>query len=182
MNDIFNEVMIKKDITLGRWLFDILLIFTSVNVVILSLMYLAFFAFIPILVVLILVPFLVRGRHVEYEYVLTNDQLDFDKITGKRRRKQLYSVDVRNIELMAPMTVDFKEDFFAAGSNKNVDLASNPRAPGRWFVVFNDHKDGRVTVVFEPTVNMVKNMYIFAPRKIKGMEYLEEALESGDML
>ena len=29
-NDIFNEIMVRKDITLGRWLFDILLIFTSV--------------------------------------------------------------------------------------------------------------------------------------------------------
>ena len=38
MNDIFNEIMIKKDITPGRWFFDILLVFTGVNVVILSLM------------------------------------------------------------------------------------------------------------------------------------------------
>ena len=182
MNDIYNEIMIKRDITASRWIFDILLVFTSINVVILSLMYLAFFAFIPILIVIILVPYLLRGRNVEYEYVLTNDQLDFDKIIGRRRRKQLYSLDVRNIELLAPMTVAYKEDFFAAKSNKTVDLASNARAPGRWFVVFNDHKDGKVTVVFEPTVNMVKNISIFIPRRIKGMEYLEEALESGDML
>ena len=182
MNDIFNEIMIKKDITPGRWFFDILLVFTSVNIVILSLIYLAVFAVIPILAVIIFVPMILRGRTVEYEYVLTNDQLDFDKITGKRRRKQLYSLDVRNIELMAPMTVDFKDDFYAVKANKTVDLASNARAPGRWFVVFNDHKDGKVTVVFEPTVKMVRNIHLFAPRKIRGMEYLEEALESGDML
>ncbi len=182
MNDIFNEIMIKKDITPMRWFFDILLVFTSVNVVILSLIYLAFFAVIPILLVIIFVPMILRGRYVEFEYVLTNDQLDFDKIVGKRKRKQLYSLDVRTIELMAPMTVDFKDDFYAAKSNKTVDMASNARAPGRWFIVFNDHKDGKVTVVFEPTVKMVRNIHLFAPRKIKGMEYLDEALESGDML
>ncbi|MBR5869089.1 MAG: hypothetical protein IKZ21_06545 [Clostridia bacterium] len=181
-NDIFNEIMVRKDITLGRWLFDILLIFTSVFFTGLSLIYLGFFSVIPVLAIVILVPRLVAGRYVEFEYVLTNDQLDFDRIKGRKWRKQLYTLNVKNIEVMAPMTVDFKDTFFKVKYNKTVDMASNSRAPGRWFVVFNDHKDGKVCIIFEPTVKMVRNIHRFAPRKVEGMEYLEEALANGEML
>jgi len=181
-NDILNEILIKKDISPRRWVFDILVLFTSLNAVIASLIYLEVLAVIPVVLLLIVVPWIIGGRWVEYEYVLTNDQLDFDKITAKRRRKNLFSLDVKSMEFMAPMTEDFKQKFFDAKSNKTVDLASNPRAPGRWYIVFNAPREGKVTVVFEPTVKMVRNIYRFAPRKVLGLDYLDEALEKGDML
>jgi len=181
-NDILNEILIKKDISPLRWFFDILVIFTSLIIIIASLLFLEVMAVIPVVLLLIVVPWIIGGRWVEYEYVLTNDQLDFDKITAKRRRKNLFSLDVKTMEFMAPMTVDYKQQFFDAKANKTVDLASNPRAPGRWFIVFNSPRLGKVTVVFEPTVKMVRNIYRFAPRKVLGMDYLDEALENGDML
>ena len=174
--------MVKKDITMLRRVYDVLLVFTAINGIILSLIYLEVFAVIPIIALLILIPYLIRRRYVEFEYILTNDQLDFDKIYGKRYRKHLYTVNVREIELMAPMIIDFKDEFFNVRPQRNIDLSTNSHAPGRWFIAFSNHKDGKVCVVFEPTVKMAKNIYSFNSKKVLGMDYVDRALENGEML
>ena len=49
-----------------------------------------------------LAKFLWEGLNVEYEYIVTNDDLDIDKITGKRKRKRLMSVDLKSVDEFAP--------------------------------------------------------------------------------
>lgn len=182
MADIFNEIMVRKRITPMRWAFDILLVFTGVNLGILSMIYLGILAAVAVPLLIFIVPWLVKTRYVEFEYVLTNDQLDIDRIVGKSRRKQLYSIDVRGIEILAPMIVDYKDDFNKGEFKKSVDCSTDREMPGRWFLIFNDDREGRTRLVFEPNAKMVRNIAALAPRKVKGMDYLEQALADGDML
>ena len=41
---------------------------------------------------------LLTGMSYEYEYILTNDDLDIDKITGKRKRKRLITLKMNTVE------------------------------------------------------------------------------------
>lgn len=182
MNDIFNEIMVKKEITVKRRMLDVLIVLTGLNLAFLSLRYLDIFAVVPVVAVIYFVPFLVKMRTVEFEYVLTNDQLDIDQITAKSRRKHLFTLDVRQIELLAPMIEDFKDEFYKGEFKKTIDCGTHPRAPGRWFIVFHDDREGRVRLIFEPNGKMVKNIALFSPRKVVGLAYLEEAQKAGDML
>ena len=44
---------------------------------------------------------LIRGRSIEYEYILTNNELDIDKIIAQRGRKRLCSINFKEIEQCA---------------------------------------------------------------------------------
>ena len=42
-------------------------------------------------------------RNIEFEYCVTNDDLDIDKIINKQRRKRLENIKIKNIVSMAPV-------------------------------------------------------------------------------
>ena len=44
---------------------------------------------------------LINLRSVEFEYILTNSELDVDKVIAKKGRKRVVSVDFKDIEIMA---------------------------------------------------------------------------------
>ena len=44
---------------------------------------------------------LIQGTFIEYEYIVTNDDLDIDKIIGKRKRKRLITVSLRSVKEIA---------------------------------------------------------------------------------
>lgn len=47
--------------------------------------------------------YLVSNMDVEYEYIITNDEMDIDKIIGRRKRKRLITIDLRSAEDFAPL-------------------------------------------------------------------------------
>lgn len=52
---------------------------------------------------------------VEYEYIVTNGEMDIDKIIAKRRRKRLITVNARTFERFGP----FKESDHAGETYSN---------------------------------------------------------------
>ena len=44
--------------------------------------------------------FLITSRSIEFEYIVTNGELDVDKVIGKRKRKRLISVKAKESELI----------------------------------------------------------------------------------
>ena len=42
--------------------------------------------------------YVVTGRNIEYEYTVTNNNLQLDKIMNKSRRKEILSIDIKKIE------------------------------------------------------------------------------------
>ena len=46
--------------------------------------------------------YLVSNMDVEYEYIITNDEMDIDKIIGRRKRKRLITIDLRSAEDFGP--------------------------------------------------------------------------------
>lgn len=87
---------------------------------------------------------LLAESSVEYEYIVTNDCLDIDKIMGRSRRKRLISLDLRettdfslykqNAETKAETTV-----VATAGTDQN-----------NCILIVNHSKHGKTAVVFTP--------------------------------
>ena len=58
---------------------------------------------------------LITNMSVEYEYIVTNGEMDIDKIIAKRRRKRLITVNARTFERFGP----FKESDHAGETYSN---------------------------------------------------------------
>ena len=111
-----------------------------------------FFAIITGIMVLVLVAvgliagtvYYISGAYVEYEYIITNDEMDIDKIIGKRKRKRMITVDLSGAEDFAPYPSeqDIKADatvFATSGSEKDA-----------YYLVTAHSSYGKVKIIFNP--------------------------------
>lgn len=114
-----------------------------------------FMAFMPCIALLLgaifLAKFLFEGTMTEYEYIVTNDDLDIDKIIGKRKRKRLVTVDLKSVTEMGLYTNnELKADVTVmAHDNTGEDL---------WYIVCNSPKYGVLAVLFNPDARTRENM------------------------
>ena len=86
---------------------------------------------------------LLGGMNVEYEYIVTNNEMDIDKITGKRKRKRMITVDLSNAEDFIP----FGTDNTAADATVH---ASSGVEKDAYCLLVNHSSYGMVKVVFNP--------------------------------
>ncbi len=107
---------------------------------------------------------LVSSRNVEYEYVVTNGDLDIDKIISKRKRKRIFSANCKEFDIVAPVKSD-SFDRSVQEIKKRIDASGNIDSPDAWFVTLN-YKGERTVIIFEPDERMLKNFKIYIPRKV----------------
>lgn len=104
-------------------------------------------------------------RRIEYDYTFTNGAFDVAKIINKKRRKKIISIDVKDIEYIAPTSYkDFERTIKDSHITKKYNLFIN-RGGGLYYAVFT--KTGTKNVmVFEPTTAMLKLFAVYKPRDI----------------
>ena len=161
--DMFMEKIIKR----RKSTMDMLLIAAIIIAAIVASLLL--FALVPgfsaILVagVIYLAYFLITKRNIEYEYAVTNGDLDIDAIVNQRKRKRVFSANCKDFELV----VKVKSDKYSREIKecKNVkDFASHAEHADVWFIYMSQ---GAPTVIlFEPTSQMIDHFYTFSPRKV----------------
>ncbi len=102
----------------------------------------------------------IKSRYVEYEYILTNSDLDFDKITGRSKRKRILSLNLKEIEIFAPIDhADYKNQ-----TTKVYDCTGDGKS-GVYFIDFMGEK-GRERVLFQPSYKILEFSPKFNPSKI----------------
>lgn len=86
----------------------------------------------------------ISGAYVEYEYIITNDEMDIDKIIGKRKRKRMITVDLSAAEAFAPYPSD--EDIKADATV----FASSGSETDAYYLITSHSSYGKVKVIFNP--------------------------------
>lgn len=167
MNDYFKEqLVIRKPNTMdtikkvGIVVGGLVIIFATMYVQILA----AFFMPI-VLVVGFFVILLVRRFNIEFEYALTNKDLDIDKIYNKTKRKRLISIDVTNFEILVPLNNKGYEGELANFS-KVIDCSSGTNDAQTYVGIVNSN-DSRIKLIFEPNEKILKGIKQYIPRKVK---------------
>lgn len=132
-----------------------------------AILLLALFIILIILVTQILVPFLpliffamafgimilFRRMNIEFEYILTNADLDIDIIYGKSRRKRIFEGNVKDMEAFRPYTSnEFDHSFNAAQAS--LDLSSGVNHEGSYSFLYS-YKGKRLKITFEPNSDML---------------------------
>ena len=111
---------------------------------------------------------LINGRSIEYEYIVTNNELDIDKVLAKKGRKHLVTVDIQEAQLMA-RTDD--ENYNAVYKNppEGVKVLDYSALSPEYLTYFIDCTvdEKRTIVVFQPPQKMVDALWKYNPRAVK---------------
>ena len=105
--------------------------------------------------------------NVEYEYIMTNNFMDIDKIMSKSQRKRVASFDFSEIEICANIKDDAHNDAYKRENSniKVMDLTGDMSNGGVYFVDFNS-EGTRTRVLFQPTSRMIEAARRYNPRLI----------------
>ena len=96
--------------------------------------------------------YIMQGLNVEYEYIVTNDDLDIDKISGKRKRKRLISVDLKSVDEFAPYLNETELH------NDVTVLAEDGTGIDMWYLFIETESTGKVAIIFNPDERTRKNI------------------------
>jgi hypothetical protein len=100
----------------------------------------------------------------EYEYIFVDGQLDFDRITGKAKRKTLLRIDFEQVEIMAPMN-SHALDTYTYMKLESKDFASGDK-DSKPYVIIANVENKKLKILFEPNEKMISVIKQKSPRKL----------------
>ncbi len=162
--DIFMEKIVRKKKDIKDYLITAAIIIASLVLAMVALTYLADMGLFIVAGIIYLAYLLMTTRNVEYEYAVTNGDLDIDKIIAQRKRVRVFSASCKNFEIVAKL----KSDHFTPqyrNFKKQIDCTSTREGEGVWFIILN-YKNEQTVVYFEPTEKMLQSFKTFIPRKV----------------
>lgn len=107
---------------------------------------------------------LITSRNIEYEYVVTNGELDIDKIISRRKRKRIFSASCKEFDIVARVSSNSFSQSVQSIKNR-IDASSYIGSPDAYFATLN-YKGEKTLVIFEPDERMLNNFKFFIPRKV----------------
>lgn len=99
---------------------------------------------------------------VEYEYLYVDKELQIDRILAKSNRKRMETLDLNQLEILAPIR-SHELNPYRNRSGKKADYSSGMESHDdiKYMMVI-----GEKQIIFEPTEELVKTIRMFAPRKV----------------
>ncbi len=107
---------------------------------------------------------IITSRNIEYEYIVTNGDLDIDKIISKRKRKRIFSANCKEFDIVSPVKSNSFSQSVQSIRNR-IDATSSIDSPDAYFITLN-YKGERTLVIFEPSQKMLDNLRFYIPRKV----------------
>jgi hypothetical protein len=163
--DSFAEQIVLKKLTGNQYLAKttiiILTILLTLAVTVFSIYYLP-------LCLLVIFPIIYLGYtlynnfYVEYEYAITNGEIDIDKVIAKKKRSRLLTVKVSSFESFGKYQNAPEVD-----SEVTTILVSDFEDNNEYYADFNHSDYGKARLIFSPNEKFISCMNSFLPRKLK---------------
>lgn len=170
--DVYLEYLVKKKSTVQSILLTTLIIIGTVILTI-ALFYasllvrgLSFLFLLAIAGFIYGAWYLLGTLRVEYECIVTNGEMDVDKIMAQRKRKRLVTVKFKDIEIMAPVNGEHKHEFENQSVATKIDASACPTDKDAYFLIINHSKKGMLRLIFTPDKRIINSAKMFAPRKV----------------
>lgn len=165
------DVFIEKIVVRKKTTIDVLI---TVGLAILSLILIFLvIPFIPLLntmwffasaAVIFFAYHIAKTRNIEYEYSVTNGDLDIDTIIARRKRKRIYSGNCKDFEIVAKLKSS-KYDNSVQNIQNKINAASSLESPDVYFIV-TEYNGERTVIFFEPDQRMIDSFKTYIPRKV----------------
>lgn len=110
--------------------------------------------------------YLIRSRNIEFEYIVTNGDLDIDKIIARRKRKRIFSASCKNFDVVARLSSEHY-NHNVQNIKKRIESVSSLQSENVYFATLS-YKNERTVVFFEPDERMLKAFKTYIPKKILG--------------
>lgn len=173
--DHYNEQLVRKLSEPKDMAVRILIVFLTLVVTAVCIGAMLLFGFLPLIIIAVgacyLAYLLLGGTFVEYEYIVTNNDLDIDKISGKRKRKRLITVKLNTVKSWGEYT-----------GNENISanatvMASDASGLGMWYLEAEHEKHGKIMLLFSPTEETVYNINCGVPHSVRKKLAVKEEVE-----
>lgn len=103
--------------------------------------------------------------NIEYEYALTNDEIDIDRITNKYKRQRMANFKIRDIEDIAPY--DPSVHVTDKANNKNVYIGCDPNMGEPLAFKIRHPSNGYYTLILTPNEEFKAGMKRYLPYQLK---------------
>lgn len=167
MTATFKEYMVKQKKSAKDVLMQGLIVVAAVIIILLA-MGMGGAIFGPIITVGVLLGagylFIMFSR--EYEYILTNEELDIDVIYNRSRRKRVTTVNLRKMTIMAAMDdANHRHEIEGRGVSKVINASDNSNDKNT-YVIIGETQFGTTKIIISPSEDFLDEMFKQAPNKI----------------
>lgn len=100
----------------------------------------------------------------EFEYIITDDNVDIDVIMNRSRRKRLISFSMEDAEIIASVKDPAYSEYQNRQYDKKIDATTGRKDADVYFAVVD--KKGKNIVMFEPPYNALTMLGHFARSKV----------------
>ena len=108
--------------------------------------------------------YLLTAQNIEYEYCITNGDIDIDRIVAQRKRKRIVSVAGRKIESAGRYT---PEKWSGRQVDRTVIAAPSANEEGLYYFSYHSKKRGHTLVVFQPNDRVKDAVYDSLPKLVQ---------------
>lgn len=162
MNELYAEAVVKRKDTMTTIGLRALMIIGVIVGLFLLLTGSAFSLIGPVIIVVVV--FFYPRLNVEYEYVFVDGQLDFDKISGKSKRKTMLRIDFEQVEIMAPINSSVLNNYnHVQLETKDFSSLNKDSKP---YVIIANADGKKLKIIFEPNEKMLAMIKQKSPRKV----------------
>ena len=168
--EVFIEYMVKRKKTPIDYLkvFGILLggfiLMMLVTTFLSAVPFIGSFVLLMIAGIVYLMYHFVTSINLEYEYILTETELDVDKIINTRRRKRLTTVNIRGVECFAKISSPELKRYSDNPKIKKIYACRDIRDEETNFVVYTS-KDETKLLFFNPNQKITDRIKALNPQK-----------------
>lgn len=106
--------------------------------------------------------FLLSGLSVEYEYAVTNGELDVDKIIARRKRVHLITADASKFEAYGSLTDDVPDD-----EERTIILCTDNTGEGEYYADLSTDDYGPTRIIFSPNTAVQEAIEAALPRQLR---------------
>ena len=165
MADVYKEYLVKRKKKIVHSLIQVVVVVLGVFLSLLGFSFLGGFLGTIVSVAVIFVGYKLFLRcDREYEYILTNSELDIDVIYSKQARKTIFTLDMKKIDKM----VSIKDEKYANDLKrpaKVIDASDGNKIKGTYAILLPEEK-GYKKILITPDENFLSLLYKAAPSKV----------------
>ncbi len=150
--DTFFEQIVRKKKTIGELAIIAAVVLMALVLCAISFLFLGSLGMVLIIGVLYGAWWLLTAQNKEFEYCVTNGDIDIDLIVAKRKRKRIVSVAGRKVERLLP----YEGAINARDFQRVVTAAPSANEPGLWYFTYRSKKNGHTLVIFQPDERVLR--------------------------
>lgn len=162
MSDLYTELLVQKKSSMALKALKVILAVLTAIAAVLAIMTMNLVLIVAAFVFAIGWCLVRQNSDVEFEYLQVNDEIDIDKICNKNKRKRVLSIDLKSVEVAAPLGSHALDSYQKL---KVADYSAQDPNEKPYVLICKADKEMK-QVLLQLDQKMVKNLKNRMPRKL----------------